>query len=432
MNLWVRKRFVPQGRRKSFRLSQVCMRVSCALLPGTMLSVLRGVLVAILVVSTACSDGAGIKIGLIADLTGYGAEYGILARNGIYLALREINTSSETDNRVQFVLADAGSDRKQALAAARKLIHDDVEVIVMATTSGEVSAVSALCERERVVLFSPTASSGRVTDAGDYVFRNRLSWTQEASAIAQYAVTELGIKTAGLALIDDSAGRRYGTAFRTAFEGAGGRVVDTVWHAPLARDYRSQLQYLMNKREIEAVFVGSSHIETGRLIRQATEMGFRPKWLSIRPVESDWAVHIAGDSLLGVLYARETVDATTGASEAFARKYHRRFGNAAQLNYAVNAYDAAKLLSRLLRDGNTGPEIRDRLYRLQYSGLAGRLAFDSNGDARKRILVEIREFSKGEFHVVKPLFEALKLPVSESFQSAIFPTEPLIDNAERR
>jgi hypothetical protein len=82
------------------------------------------VLALLLLACVSCprSDPRVLKIGLIADLAGPMAPYGTRARNGVDVALSEINSSATQSPSLHVLRRDARSDPRRALAAAEELI----------------------------------------------------------------------------------------------------------------------------------------------------------------------------------------------------------------------------------------------------------------------------------------------------------------------
>ena len=199
-----------------------------------------------------------LKIGLIADLAGPMAPYGTWARNGVDIALSEINSSANQSPSLHVLRRDARSDPRRALAAAEELISEGVQALIVATTSGTVLGMAPLCQRRQVVLFSPTVSSASISSAGEFIFRNRTSSARESAAMGFYAAEKLGFRAVGLAVSDDEAGALYETAFRQAFEADGGRIVRTVRLKPGQTDCQTQAAELKGAPGLEAVFLAST------------------------------------------------------------------------------------------------------------------------------------------------------------------------------
>jgi branched-chain amino acid transport system substrate-binding protein len=371
-------------------------------------------------VSCPRSDPRALKVGLIADLAGPMAPYGTWARNGVDIALSEINSPANQSASLHVLRRDARSDPRRALAAAEELISEGVQALIVATASGTVIGMAPLCQRRQVVLFSPTVSSAGISSAGEFIFRNRTSSAVESAAMGFYATEKLGFRAVGLAVTDNEAGALYETGFRQAFEADGGRIVRTVRLKPGQTDCQAQAAELKGAPGLEAVFLastGSTVQESAWLIRYAANVGFRPQWLGVMTMsgfeqregfaqQNADAVRIAGNLLEGLRYASETfAPAATPAAQGFARKYQERFGEPPS-NYAANGYDAARVLFLVMQAGNrSGPAIRDELLRGEYRGLTGPFSFDHNGDVRKPVLIKIKQFTGGEFRVVVPLLD---------------------------
>src|SRR4030095_14579171 len=152
------------------------------------------------------SDPRALKVGLIADLGGPMAPYGTWARNGVDIALSEINSPANESAPLHVLRRDARSDRRRALAAAEELISEGVQALIVATASGTVLHMAPVCQRRQVLLFSPTVSSVSISSAGEFIFRNRTSSTRESAAMGFYAAEKLGFSAVGIAVSDDEAG----------------------------------------------------------------------------------------------------------------------------------------------------------------------------------------------------------------------------------
>ena len=195
-------------------------------------------------VSCPRSDPRALKVGLIADLAGPMTPYGTWARNGLDIALSEINSPANQSASLHVLRRDARSDRRHALAAAEELISEGVQALIVATASGTVLGMAPLCQRRQVVLFSPTVSSANISSAGEFIFRNRTSSAVESAAMGFYAAEELGFRAVGLAVSDNESGALYETGFRQAFKADGGRTVRTVRLTPGQTDYQTQASEL--------------------------------------------------------------------------------------------------------------------------------------------------------------------------------------------
>jgi branched-chain amino acid transport system substrate-binding protein len=162
------------------------------------------------------ASGEPIRIGVLTSLTGNFTPWGIQARDGIQLAVDELNAEGGVDGRpLEVVEVDDQSDPEEAVSGFERLVEDGV-IAVAGTISSDVGlATGALAEELETPLFLVKAGSEAILTADSrYTFRTCLpSAPMVAGPIAQYVEQE-GITRVG-AIIADYA---WGQAIRAALE----------------------------------------------------------------------------------------------------------------------------------------------------------------------------------------------------------------------
>src|SRR5262245_10392852 len=117
---------------------------------------------------TACKQEATIyRIGAELPLSGSMEAYGRNVKNGLMLALDEINAAGRIKRKgesegkkIDIVFEDDGTDEKKAEQKTTSLIKvNRVPLIIGGVTSSIAIAIAPLCEKEKIVLLSPTAST---------------------------------------------------------------------------------------------------------------------------------------------------------------------------------------------------------------------------------------------------------------------------------
>ena len=116
--------------------------------------------------------GDEISIGVVLPLTGHLASTGELMKQGLDLALNEINSSQLSDTRLKFITEDDTRTPEGAVDAFNKLIHEDgVSVILGPAISSATQAVFPIAQENQVVAISPTSGARGLSAIGDFVFR---------------------------------------------------------------------------------------------------------------------------------------------------------------------------------------------------------------------------------------------------------------------
>ena len=109
-----------------------------------------------------------VKIGAILPLTGDGAKYGKSAKNGIDLAIEDINKKGGILGRqVKVIYEDSQADASKAVSAFRKIVNvEHIKFILGPLSSTEVLAVAPIANKEKVIILAPAASAPQITYAG--------------------------------------------------------------------------------------------------------------------------------------------------------------------------------------------------------------------------------------------------------------------------
>ena len=117
--------------------------------------------------------GQPLVVGVINPTTGPFAAYGVPVRDGILLAVDEINAAGGVDGRkLEVVMEDDGGDPKNSVNAFTKLATvSKVPVVIGPLSSGCSMATAPLAEQYKVVQISTLAGAIDLTKDRRFVFR---------------------------------------------------------------------------------------------------------------------------------------------------------------------------------------------------------------------------------------------------------------------
>jgi branched-chain amino acid transport system substrate-binding protein len=329
-----------------------------------------------------------VKIGAVLILTGPDAKAGQSARQGIQMAVEEINKEGGINGKKLVVIyEDDQGEPQKSVSAVLKLINvDKVPAIIGPMWSTNVLAVAPIAEKHKVVILSPTASAPKITKAGDYIFRNTYSDTFEGTKDAEFAYKVLGYRKAGIIHVNLDAGIEIADVFSKKFKELGGQVVLRESYDPKTTDFRTLLTKFKNQ-PIDFIYL-MGYNEMGQLVKQAREIGLKTPFLSTIMFEISDVLKVAGNAAQGVVYSYPSYDTEKGGEivKKFAREYKKRYGVLPDPEAAFS-YDAAKILCYVMRKfGISSEKIKDGLYNVKgYMGVTGLTSFDRNGDVVKPI-----------------------------------------------
>lgn len=188
------------------------------------------VCVAFFLTLIGCQKKGDIKIGIINSLTGSGAPYCEGIQNSLQLAADDINkTGGIKGRKLVLIYEDDQTKPDLAVSAFQKLVNvDKVQMIIGPASSGGVMACAPLANERKVVLLSSGAASPDITYAGDYIFRNRSSGSQEANTTADFAFKKLGLRRIVILKINTDYGQGFARVFRERWSTLGGEILGEV------------------------------------------------------------------------------------------------------------------------------------------------------------------------------------------------------------
>ncbi|HUS90104.1 MAG TPA: ABC transporter substrate-binding protein [Desulfosporosinus sp.] len=334
-----------------------------------------------------------IKIGAILSLTGSAAMYGKWSQNGIELAIDEMNNNGGFNGRsIKVIFEDDISIPSSAVSAAKKLIEiDGVKAILGPLTSSSVLAAAPVAEAKRVVLLSPCASSPKITEAGDYIFRNWPSDDFEGAAMAEFLAQQLHVtKVIVMAMNNEYGLGLQGVFIRRAKE-LGLEILGVLSFEQGATDFRTQAAQI-GELKPDAVYLPGHAKEVAMIIRQCHEIGVKTIFTSGVAFGSPDVFTIAGNAAEGTYYTAPFFDPNSPNKEVriFEEAYKARFHAEAEV-FAAHAYDATKILVTALQHvGGDANRLKDALYLIRdFPGVTGNTTFDKNGDVIKPVAVKV-------------------------------------------
>lgn len=155
-------------------------------------------------------------IGALLPLSGRYAAFGKTVKIGLEIALR--------GSHVSLVVRDTAGDPIQARAAVVDLVErEGVIAIIGPVLSAEAPFAAIEAERLAVPLISLTPNE-ELPRYGDFIFRNMLTRSAQAKALADYAMGTLGYRTFAVLYPEFAYGSELAHAFWDEIERRGGQM----------------------------------------------------------------------------------------------------------------------------------------------------------------------------------------------------------------
>ncbi len=355
------------------------------------------ILLSLLVILAGCGNqitGSAVEepitIGSILILTGPGAAWGIAERNGIELAIDEINADGGINGRpLRAIHEDDQSEATKSISAFRKLTEfDDVDVIIGTTWSHTGIPLIEMADEGEVLMISPSLGMADFNEGSEFLFN---TWPHDfilSEHLAEH-VFEKGHRSVAVIGAQQIWVKEQTNSFVRRFEQLGGTVEVLVEPLPDNHDVLTDaLKIKARADEIDAVVSTTDGVPIGALVaKQMRTLGVDLPMFSIT---------IDEDTLESAQGAYEGMQFLTflTPSDEFVQMYEERFGMSVDIG-ADSAFDATMLIARAMREtGSTDANVlQEFLNSIEiFEGASGTLVSDGEGGFIKDfVTIEVQD-----------------------------------------
>jgi branched-chain amino acid transport system substrate-binding protein len=341
-------------------------------------------------VFVSCGQASdAVAIGAVFPLSGQVALYGLESRDGILLAVDEINAAGGLlGKKLTLIVEDDEGNAEKSVNAFTKLTsRNKVSIILGSSTSGATQAMTALAQRGKVVLMSPSATNTAVTRSGDYIFRACFIDPFQGIVGADFVFDTLGARRAAI-LYDAGADYNTGLAesFRNRFSDMGGEIAADEAYQTGDVDFNAQVTRIKAANP-DVVYLPNYYNDVALQAKQLRAQGI------VCPLVGgegwDGLIANAGDEVLnGFWSAGFAADTTDPKGQIFVKAFAAKFNRQAS-QFAALGYDAMMLVADGIKAAGTfdTPAVKDAMAKLNGSYVTGNIRFDANRDPIKSAVI---------------------------------------------
>ena len=289
-----------------------------------------------LLLSSCGSGGPAAKpnenealIGANLELSGESAPWGQDSKNGIELALKEVNANPQQRIKLKVVFEDDKSEPAASKNAMKKLItQDGVIAVIGAVGSNRTLAACDVAKEEKVPLMTHASTNVTITEkGGEYVSQICFDDNFQGAVMAKFARNSLKAETA---VIMVSKGNAYSEglaeSFRKTFTGLGGKIIDELAYQKGTQDFKTHVTTL-KERNPQVVWLPGYFNEVGLIVKQAREAGFQAPFLGGDGWDDKELFRLAGPAIKGNFVCNHFDPADPNpVVQDFVKKYQQAYG----------------------------------------------------------------------------------------------------------
>ena len=361
----------------------------------------RRTLLALALLAGTCAAQAQqgpIKIASLVELTGTGATAGTNFKNGIELAVKEINAAGGILGRkIENTVMDTQSNPGVAKGLAQKAVDMDVFAVFGPVFSGSILVSMAETKRAEIPNFTGGEATAITQQGNPYIFRTSFTQATAMPKVARYMAGSLKAKTAAVIYVNNDFGKGGKDAIVKALEGWRVKVVAEVSTDAGQVDFSAPV-LKAKQADPDAIFVYTNEEESARALRELRKQGWTKPIVGETTLTGQKVIDLAGEAANGAIaHVGLTVDAPNPPIRAFRAKFEKEFKYVSDHN-GIKGYSGVYMLKAAIEKVGKFDRVAvaKALHGLKISvakepGVLMDVSIDGKGDLnRESFLVEVR------------------------------------------
>lgn len=361
--------------------------------------------------TTAAYSQQTIKIAAIVELSGAGATAGTNFKNGVELAVKEINAAGGVlGKKIEVLTSDTTSNPGVALGLTKKAIDQDVFAIFGPVFSGSIVVSMKESEKAQIPNWTGGEAANITLQGNPYIFRTSFTQTTAMPKVARYINQQAKLKSVAVVYVNNDFGKGGLEAIKKALATTDTKVLAEISTDQGQVDFSSAV-LKAKQSNAEAIFAYTNEDESARLLRELRKQGWTKPVIGETTLTGQKVIELAGEAANGAIaHVGLTVDAPIPAVRAFRAKFEREYKYMSDHNgmkgysgvYAMQAAieKAGKLDRVAVANAMKGLKINTD----KYPGALMYTEFDNKGDLdRVSFMVQIKNGKQEVIDTVPPL-----------------------------
>ena len=338
-----------------------------------------------------------IKLANVAELSGGGATVGNNWKNGIDLAVEEINAKGGILGRkIEVTHADSQSNPGVARAQVQKALDGEPYVLLGPGYSGSVKVTSPLAAEAGIAQIMGGEAAELTQGGNKFLFRTSFGQQSSMPKVAKYMAEELKAKSVAVVWVNNDFGKGGRDVILKEFAKRNVKVAADLSTEAGQADFAADVSKV-KAASPDAVFIYLNEEESARILKELKRQGVNVPLMGETTLVGQKVVELAGDAANGARgHVGLTTDAPVDLVKAFREKFVKKYNYVPDHN-GLKGYLAIYMIKATTQKmGKVDPKgFADALHGLtikasEEPGILMDVTFDQNGDIdRQGFLVEI-------------------------------------------
>lgn len=335
-----------------------------------------------------------IKIANIVEMSGPGTTSGVMFKNGVEMAIKEINAAGGIlGKKITYTSEDTQSNPGVAKGLAQKAVDNNVFAIFGPVYSGSIMVSMAESKRGEVPNFTGGEAASITQQGNPYVFRTSFGQSVSFPKVARYLTAKS--KKLAVLYVNNDFGKGGQATIKQLLANSGTQIVTEISTEAGQVDFSAAV-IQAKQSGADALFAYTNEEESARLLRELRKQGWNKPVIGETVLTSAKVVELAGEAANGALaHVGLTVEAPQ--LQAWGKKYQAQFNSVSDHN-GVKGYTGMYVLKAAIEKAGkldrkaAAAAIRNSCFSAkQHPGVLMDVCFDGNGDIdRESFMTEIR------------------------------------------
>ena len=315
---------------------------------------------AALAATLAIAQAQEVKVGLVLPYTGIGAELGQSITRGAELYLK-LNPDKVAPYKITLIKRDDkdASGASSKVVVQELLTQDKVDILAGWVYSPNAIATAPVITEGQKLGVIMNAGTAHITNLSPFYVRTSFSMWHSGFPLGEAAAKQLGAKTAVVGYTDFPPGKDELAAFKRAFEGNGGKVIDEIpmGGAGAVPDFTPFFQRAKDKKpDVFFVFIPAGD-HAAAVVKTYGALGMRAagiKLIGPGDITQDTKLQAMGQGAVGLITMHHYhADLENAENKRFLESWKKDYGaNTTPDFMSVGGYDGMHLIYAALKKTN--------------------------------------------------------------------------------